>query len=133
LAFVFSVVIITYLDFSLVSCCGCTRWIMKLKSMESIARTKVMFKPTLLQDFASSKNVGNAKPFWLVCDHCACFLIVVVCQNFHIQILMGYDFYTIKCCIAFFNCSWYYFMLTISYCIWTCILRNHIYQNHITP
>ncbi len=27
-----------------------------------------MFKPTLLRYFASSRNVGNAKPLWLVCD-----------------------------------------------------------------
>jgi hypothetical protein len=41
---------------------------MKHKFLKSITRTKTKSKPTLLQYFASSRNVGNAKPLRLVSD-----------------------------------------------------------------
>ncbi len=48
--------------------CAHTRQIMKLKSMEFVARKEVKSKPTLLWYFARSKNVGNAEPLRPVCD-----------------------------------------------------------------
>jgi hypothetical protein len=48
--------------------CACIGQIMKRKSLKSLTRTKTKSNFTLLQYFANSRNVGNVKPLWLVCD-----------------------------------------------------------------
>jgi len=42
--------------------CVCVNRIMKRKSLEFVAKSNVVWF------FASSRNIKNAKPLWLVCD-----------------------------------------------------------------
>jgi len=61
----FHLLVVVHVVWALCACIGQT---MKRKSLKSLTRTKTKSKLTLLQYFASSRNVGNVKPLWLVCD-----------------------------------------------------------------